>query len=495
MNSTTTVSNISDLHLMGMTLVCSRTIRDRNWYTNCYFQSPNGMIQRMQIDDESNSHPIHRLPPEILSIIFWHAIPRDKGFVLPSTRRAPLLLRQVCTSWRSIADRTPELWASIELFVFRPYTKAVQAHQSWISKSGNSFLDMKLVFMASEQIQYSRSSYRPLEDFVMCIKCLRSRWRNVALSAPRFITDILLDDQHAFPVLEELAISDALHTLADMSWDSGELKLTKAPKLRRLRVLEPLRVHLGSIPSAISCLQFKVGPQSQISSILKVCPRLEELTINFGHNSPKEIAYGQHFSFPHLHTLTVTFWDSNQSSQHCVLSKIHAPALRKLALERMKAISLSCLTALLDQSEGGVDELALSSVQLGTEDFASCFTRTPLLRSLRIVDQDGLGDQFLERLIWRPSSNSNVLPQLTKLWLLRCSCSQMDVDLVIQLIRSRSLKATMSESIAPLKELRFDGTQAQQSMLYNNSDVQASVEGGLTLYKYVTSSCVTRNTC
>ncbi|KDQ62756.1 hypothetical protein JAAARDRAFT_149868, partial [Jaapia argillacea MUCL 33604] len=60
--------------------------------------------------------PIRRLPPEILSKIFAHAL--HPGFVHPLRNCLPVLLTHVCSYWRQIALSTSALWASL---VVSPY--------------------------------------------------------------------------------------------------------------------------------------------------------------------------------------------------------------------------------------------------------------------------------------------------------------------------------------------------------------------------------------
>ncbi|KAJ7757617.1 hypothetical protein B0H16DRAFT_1314456, partial [Mycena metata] len=55
------------------------------------------------------------LPPEVVSNIFVECLPRrldtgslDRG--VPNAKLAPLLLLQVCRTWRAIAVSTPHLW-------------------------------------------------------------------------------------------------------------------------------------------------------------------------------------------------------------------------------------------------------------------------------------------------------------------------------------------------------------------------------------------------
>jgi hypothetical protein len=60
------------------------------------------------------TYPVLSLPTEITSRIFVECLPTH-GYVLPSSRRAPLLLMRVCRQWEGIALETSELWRSLEM--------------------------------------------------------------------------------------------------------------------------------------------------------------------------------------------------------------------------------------------------------------------------------------------------------------------------------------------------------------------------------------------
>ncbi|KAJ6630351.1 hypothetical protein B0H10DRAFT_1649973, partial [Mycena sp. CBHHK59/15] len=55
-------------------------------------------------------YPILTLPLEITSEIFSHCLPPNILMVEPSTSAAPLLLTEICRTWRTIALSTPGLW-------------------------------------------------------------------------------------------------------------------------------------------------------------------------------------------------------------------------------------------------------------------------------------------------------------------------------------------------------------------------------------------------
>ncbi|KAF8147711.1 hypothetical protein B0H34DRAFT_281198 [Crassisporium funariophilum] len=55
--------------------------------------------------------PMNDLPFEILSKIFIHCLPENPLSVLqPNCKIAPSLLCRVCTLWRDVASKTPQLW-------------------------------------------------------------------------------------------------------------------------------------------------------------------------------------------------------------------------------------------------------------------------------------------------------------------------------------------------------------------------------------------------
>ncbi|TEB25972.1 hypothetical protein FA13DRAFT_1636726, partial [Coprinellus micaceus] len=58
---------------------------------------------------EALTHPIRRLPNELLVKTFHHCLPTSHHPVMSNTS-APLLLTRVCHPWRELALSTPTLW-------------------------------------------------------------------------------------------------------------------------------------------------------------------------------------------------------------------------------------------------------------------------------------------------------------------------------------------------------------------------------------------------
>ncbi|KAI0672635.1 hypothetical protein C8Q78DRAFT_668923 [Trametes maxima] len=71
----------------------------------------------------NNRKPVHQLPPELLAIIFLHALPshnggfRESGFNTPEMRNerfARLAIIQVCRRWRAVAHDMASFWTTVD---------------------------------------------------------------------------------------------------------------------------------------------------------------------------------------------------------------------------------------------------------------------------------------------------------------------------------------------------------------------------------------------
>ncbi|KIM41496.1 hypothetical protein M413DRAFT_72067, partial [Hebeloma cylindrosporum] len=75
--------------------------------------------KRQRLQETINDHniilsPARRLPRDVLHEIFLHCLPVHHNPVIKSSQ-APLLLTQICSSWRAIALSSPRLWSKIHV--------------------------------------------------------------------------------------------------------------------------------------------------------------------------------------------------------------------------------------------------------------------------------------------------------------------------------------------------------------------------------------------
>ncbi|TDL25318.1 hypothetical protein BD410DRAFT_785235 [Rickenella mellea] len=93
------------------------------------------------VDGPSTSHvSVKRLSFEILSQIFLDCLP-ETGFPSVWTHEAPVILGRICSQWRSVSLRTPQLWAGLDLGSNRTdYTKDAMAAAEWKTRAGSCLL-------------------------------------------------------------------------------------------------------------------------------------------------------------------------------------------------------------------------------------------------------------------------------------------------------------------------------------------------------------------
>jgi hypothetical protein len=102
--------------------------------------------------------PIWRLPSEILSQIFMHCHRQDPRKKIARLNKAPLLLGSVCSTWRTIALATAQLWASLTLDIGPSKSDVTKA---WLARARNCPLTIRV---------YGEEGAQPLMD-VFLLHC------------------------------------------------------------------------------------------------------------------------------------------------------------------------------------------------------------------------------------------------------------------------------------------------------------------------------------
>lgn len=160
--------------------------------------------------------PIRRLPPELLTEIFMHCLPYQR-FIRPAPDQAPLLLAQICASWRRASISIPSLWTSLELHGFQtdtmedePLPEETQRVNNllytWFSRTE----DCPLSLSVQDDSLLLTSVSKKLDD-------LAGRWQHLSL-----------------------LVSEHTHRCLDPSYEYSSLQ---SFKLRTLEGLEEVLVH------------------------------------------------------------------------------------------------------------------------------------------------------------------------------------------------------------------------------------------------------------
>ncbi|KAJ4482439.1 hypothetical protein J3R30DRAFT_2174084 [Lentinula aciculospora] len=111
-----------------------------------------------------------KLPMEIMSEIFLQCLPAvDTSSVIwrpePHPNQAPLLLTQICRSWRNIAIATPRLWSTLIINASNGSSSHAEITKLWLTRSRNVSLTLTLLVRSADRFHGGRrtTSY---EEFV-----------------------------------------------------------------------------------------------------------------------------------------------------------------------------------------------------------------------------------------------------------------------------------------------------------------------------------------
>ncbi|TFK49787.1 hypothetical protein OE88DRAFT_385779 [Heliocybe sulcata] len=188
------------------------------------------------------------IPAELVSKIFVHCLDTESDFITPNPHHAPLLLTQVCASWRERAINSTELWCSLHVSVrdcadsseLRAQ-RAVALLQSWLSRAGAHPLALSM------RLEYRKKS--ELSNYVPLLRSFIPQCRILSLGAICDWLPPLLSGLHC-PMLESLELRNVTEAYP---FDSP----LHAPSLQRLRLS-------GNIEWTIESIRF---PRSQLREL------------------------------------------------------------------------------------------------------------------------------------------------------------------------------------------------------------------------------------
>ncbi|KAF8972137.1 hypothetical protein BDZ97DRAFT_2070738 [Flammula alnicola] len=297
--------------------------------------------------------PIQRLPPEILTEVFIHCLPRAQ-FVEPNGTDAPLLLMQVCTGWWRICVSSPQLWSSLDIFPKNP--KPAECDEDvlisnralllnvWIPRSGDLPLSLSMGDnLSTAAIRFALGNCAPRLQhlkFVALTKTCASLLPDKTyplldsfeLYTPKGLTDALINDlsraMMRAPILRQFIWESDLHRFrpshVELHWSNlTYLRLnatitleqcltilsmaTKATHLDFQDILvfsraiphNPLEIALPELSSFVICSRYDV---SEVFDRITL-PRLKELNLtlrSWPHSSIMGFSRRSRFPLQHL---------------------------------------------------------------------------------------------------------------------------------------------------------------------------------------------------
>ncbi|KAF8629914.1 hypothetical protein AX15_003192 [Amanita polypyramis BW_CC] len=384
--------------------------------------------------------PIHRLPREILAEIFIKCLPDAKLETLWTSKSfAPILLCNICSSWRELAVATPHLWSTLGISIrdsALDKLTAVHVTNKWLERSGTLPLTLRL-------------KHNPFVPFLnprpVLVKAIlsvfanhASRWEDVALyleGCPRL----------ALPQVGSLPLLRAFHLQASKQ-HIIRLPFSENPRLVRLSWPYPFTTPTSAqIPwHQMTHLRIETGVSMfSVSETIRLCPSLEELDVDITLCNVSTIMLDGWLprrpilKHAHLQRLAMVVHEDCSS----LLDSLILPVLTELLLDnhfdyayqgRLIVVPSvhSALLDLLTRSECSLDKLGLLDSGFSAPAFLRCLEHKSLetLRALRIEDvynQPMFTDDVLVRLTDFPSAAAApvLLPKLTHLVLEMCLAS------------------------------------------------------------------------
>ncbi|CAA7260541.1 unnamed protein product [Cyclocybe aegerita] len=128
-----------------------------------------------------------KIPTELWAEIFFFCLPAD-DFILPRSGDAPLLLCQICKTWREIALNTPRLWASLS--IRRPMWKTYI--KTWMDRSGEVPLSLEISIIHFMEPTFNSTVSR-------LILSTKDRWYRLRLDLSERLMPAIIN--HRFPIL------------------------------------------------------------------------------------------------------------------------------------------------------------------------------------------------------------------------------------------------------------------------------------------------------
>ncbi|KAF8637738.1 hypothetical protein AX17_002613 [Amanita inopinata Kibby_2008] len=372
---------------------------------------------------ESLPLPIGQFPSEVLAEVFKHCLPIPGNFTRMPKDVAPLLLCRVCSSWRTLARSTPELWKVMSMHItkIREDVEYVAAFiTAWLERSGTLPLTIHL-----------KITYRVAEAYVDAIlncSCQYAlRLETVYIGYPHYSSVSLLE-------MRELPLLRSYHhgpTLLDQDHPFASL-----PRLTQLRWPGPLSIiEHPSIPWH-QLTRLDIASQLSSYTILEMiqnCPELLDLSvhINGGASEDDVLPYRPRVLHKRLRML-----DMSNGIKGYLLDSLTLPALKDLSLLFTEHLDYYAGTAemikrqlqcLFSRSECTLDKLALYDCGFRAPRFLEFLQHGALstLTELKVENSricQMFTDDILLQLTDTPSGASELLlPKLSLLSLALCT--------------------------------------------------------------------------
>ncbi|KIY65572.1 hypothetical protein CYLTODRAFT_456199 [Cylindrobasidium torrendii FP15055 ss-10] len=274
--------------------------------------------------------PIHRLPHELLVVVFQHCIPPDYDNRAPLGDDVRWTLLRVCRSWKCVLEGTPTLWTNLVISPdFRPLTQPLKLY---LSLSAEHPLWVTIVERDSELAFEDNWS----STFWKVLTSTMHRWQRLRIhcvSTP--VDDIVqyLMPLH-FPALEEVYIEAAtIEADPDEPPAEGRSWLKDAPCLKRAILSFVEEQPAAWYPSCLTHMSAEQQDGDMLKSAFSSFPDLQELFLQRDEYSVPRPRFGpirhdaltclhasgitlQYLTLPSLKFLTIDDYEDSESEEN-----------------------------------------------------------------------------------------------------------------------------------------------------------------------------------
>ncbi|KAF8630412.1 hypothetical protein AX15_002963 [Amanita polypyramis BW_CC] len=391
------------------------------------------------------------MPIEIVQKIFLHCLPNDE-YTRPDRRSAPLLLTQVCSSWRDVALKTPRLWNSLWIQLSRSNVdRRLNTMATWLQRSAACTLSL--------YAQVQSTGLDPVHLFFLLLEAYRPRWKDLRLVLPlnwaRLAIRIL---SRATPLLEvfRIRVAKSQDSFLQALQTSFILTDTLAPRLRHLSWGITGLQRLPCLPRLSQLEELDIDYElsaSECVGILRECHNLvscefwkiTDISNSFNTKFPVTLSKLRYIS---LHSTV---------GAGVLLDFLTLPALVRLKIAFIGSAggqnlwSQSGFNNFVARSACSLRDLIMQDVLSSEGDLIQClkYVSTSLIE-LVLLDTKGLfimRDRTLTFLTARNDFDNNICPRLE---VLRFGRSLLATDgLLADMIESRC----KSDRVTPLRSI------------------------------------------
>ncbi|KAJ7880936.1 hypothetical protein B0H13DRAFT_2050000 [Mycena leptocephala] len=443
--------------------------------------------------------PVRRLPDDVVQEIFVACMPSEHNAPI-TAEEAPLVLCQICSSWRTLAFSTPQLWASLHIVV--PKQSRIQALvetvNACLSRSG--VLPLSISLAVSKTWRDEEESSEEEEPFeavkgvsllLASLVSLSSRWSNILI--PRHFpadpfTHLSAKD---VPMLQTVLVGNPLNRRTH-----NNLSFLAGPSLRSVSFAVggrfpnlPLRweqlTHLSIHGSGDGSWGFTQFTTHDALSILRRCPMLQTCQFDIapprgldGIPVPTALPQLSHFDLRPI-TLGVGIRSTSfhPSATDELFTKLVFPSLHSLKYRHM-SIGDPLPTRMFLPS---IERLSLHA-EVSSSDLIQALQLMPLLGDLELSvepilssdDRSVADSNFLAHFL--PGTAPVLCPQITRLQLHNFSALTDDTLLEFIIARRRADDQNIAQLVSMVAVLdrgrQWDIIVALQPLIADGLDLE-----------------------